>query len=122
MNMKQFQISILALLLTACDAAQIPDTFVQADHQPAIYPDYAEVTVPVNIAPLTFELEDSCDDVVARFSFEGEEIVYGNEMVVHVVLLAGPHSPGRVGHRFADAEKAREGVGDFRFARGAGAD
>ena len=33
--------------------------------------------MPVNIAPLTFELEDSCDDAVTRFSFADCQIVCG---------------------------------------------
>jgi hypothetical protein len=42
---------------------------------PQIYPNYLEVTVPVNIAPLTFEMYDSCEEMAARYSFGNEEII-----------------------------------------------
>ena len=40
-----------------------------------IYPDYVEVTVPVNIAPLTFEMDDPSDEMAVRYSFADEEII-----------------------------------------------
>jgi hypothetical protein len=44
------------------------------DHTPAIYPDYTEVTIPSNIAPLHFALADSCDydRAFATFEVEGQ--------------------------------------------------
>ena len=42
------------LLLTACGTPQVPEHYQQADLLPKIDPDYAEVTIPVNMAPLRF--------------------------------------------------------------------
>ena len=68
----------LVLLLSACSGASIPESYTQADGLPTIYPDYADVTVPVNIAPLSFQLEDAnATDAVVRFSCGEEEIICG---------------------------------------------
>ncbi len=70
-------LAIFALL--ACNSAKVPEQFSKTDKFPAIYPDYVNVTVPVNIAPLTFQLESPADEMVARFAFGNEEIVCGGE-------------------------------------------
>lgn len=44
------------LLLASC--AQTHENAKQVDHYPNMYPDYADVTIPVNIAPLNFEIRD----------------------------------------------------------------
>ena len=44
------------LLLVSC--AQTHENAEQVDHYPNMYPDYADVTIPVNIAPLNFEIRD----------------------------------------------------------------
>ena len=62
------------LLLTAC-SQQLPSEFIKSDQLPKIYPDYVNVTVPVNIAPLTFEMDDRSDEIAVRYSFGEEEII-----------------------------------------------
>jgi hypothetical protein len=42
---------------------------------PQIYPDYVDVTVPVNIAPLSFEMYDQWDEMAVRYAFGDEEII-----------------------------------------------
>ena len=61
-------------LFVSC-SQQLPSDFTQADALPKIYPDYVEVTVPVNIAPLTFEMDDPSDEMAVRYSFADEEII-----------------------------------------------
>jgi len=72
--------SVAALLMTAC-GQQIPQSFSESDELPAIYPDYVNVTVPINIAPLTFEMDAGSDGVVARMTAGEEEIVCGGNKV-----------------------------------------
>ena len=58
---------LLLPLLTMCRRASVPDRYDEDGNSPAIYPDYVGVTVPVNIAPLTFEWDgDDCDDMVTQ--------------------------------------------------------
>ena len=63
-----------SLLLSAC-SQQLPTDYTQSDSQPRIYPDYVDVTVPVNIAPLTFEMDDPADEMAVRYSYADEEII-----------------------------------------------
>jgi hypothetical protein len=53
----------------------VPENFTESKSLPKIYPDYTDVTVPVNIAPLTFELDEEADGMIARYAFGDEEIV-----------------------------------------------
>lgn len=68
---------LAALVLTACGGAQVPSSFTENGKLPKIYPDYENVTVPVNIAPLSLELMTPAEDVVTRYSFGSNEIVCG---------------------------------------------
>ncbi|MBR5083467.1 MAG: PD40 domain-containing protein [Prevotella sp.] len=61
-------------LFMACGQS-VPTEYTQSDQLPAIYPDYIEVTVPVNIAPLSFEYDGQADDMVARYAVGSDEIV-----------------------------------------------
>lgn len=67
-------ITITLLVLSAC-SQQLPSDFTQSDKLPKIYPDYVNVTVPVNIAPLSFEMDDQSEEMAARYSFGDEEII-----------------------------------------------
>lgn len=71
---------LLLLLLAACTAKHpsLPASFTQMTTQPDIFPDYRDVTVPPNIAPLNF-LVDSVDDVVAHIVYPGGEQTFGGE-------------------------------------------
>ena len=64
------------LLFNAC-GQQLPSDFTQSDALPKIYPDYVDVTVPVNIAPLTFEMDDQSEEMAVRYVFGDEEIICG---------------------------------------------
>ena len=71
----------LCILLTSCQNVSVPTQFTDINKAPLIYPDYTDVTIPVNIAPLTFEMDDSCDEVVARFTVGDYELVCGGQAV-----------------------------------------
>ena len=62
------------LLLTACSGG-IPTEYQEVDKLPEIYPDYTNVTVPINIAPLTFEMEKKNTEMAVRFKAGDEEVV-----------------------------------------------
>ena len=69
------------LLFTAC-SQQLPTEFTQSDALPPIYPDYVDVTVPVNIAPLTFQMDDQSEEMAIRYAFGDEEIICGGSQAV----------------------------------------
>ena len=59
--------------LVACQPS-LPHIDEQKEITPVIYPDYKEVTIPVNVAPLNFGLRDAVEDAVAVFSFQEHSI------------------------------------------------
>ena len=65
----------LFLAVMGCSAPSVPEVFTESKSLPKIYPDYTNVTIPINMAPLTFELDEEADDMIARFSVGGEETV-----------------------------------------------
>ena len=67
-------------MLVGC-GNQIPQNYKDADQLPAIYPDYTNVTVPINIAPLTFQIDDKADEVVARLTAGTEEVICGGDKI-----------------------------------------
>ena len=71
-------ITVIVLLLTAC-GHRVPTQFAQSNDYPKIYPDYVNVTVPVNIAPLSFQMETKSEEMVVRYSVGDEEMVCGGE-------------------------------------------
>lgn len=66
-------------LFTACQGVEIPETYNTVDHLPSIYPDYTNVTIPVNIAPLSFEMEGGADEMAVRFSAGSHELICGGK-------------------------------------------
>ena len=77
----KFLFPLSSFLFFSCNNVSVPIQFTDIKKAPQIYPDYVDVTIPVNIAPLTFELEDSCDEIVARFSAGDHQLVCGGEAV-----------------------------------------
>ena len=73
---KALLFGIVATMLVAC-GHKIPEHFWEKNELPNIYPDYTNVTVPINIAPLTFQIDGKADDVVARLSVGKEEVICG---------------------------------------------
>ena len=73
-------VGLFFLLLTSCGQPSVPTDYKQSDQLPKIYPDYVNVTVPVNIAPLTFMLDNPTTDMIARYKAGDEEVVYADKM------------------------------------------
>ena len=78
--MRQLLPFIAAVLLTAC-GPRIPEEYTASRSLPDIYPDYINVTVPVNIAPLTFEMNGGADEMVARYTVGDTEYLFGGDKI-----------------------------------------
>jgi len=51
----------MAILCLSCGCSsevRIPDTYTQVKEKASLYPDYTDITIPVNIAPLNFRVQD----------------------------------------------------------------
>ena len=74
----QLIVGIVVLAFASCGSVSVPEHFTQAESLPRIYPDYVDVTVPVNIAPLSFLLQQTeAEDAVVRYSFGDCELLCG---------------------------------------------
>ncbi len=68
---------LFSMMLASCGKPKIPQNFWEKDEFPTIYPDYVNVTIPVNIAPLTFQIDGKADDVVVRLKAGENEVICG---------------------------------------------
>ena len=78
----KFHYYIVALLLLVACAPAVPEKYSNGTSLPNIYPDYANVTIPCNIAPLTFEINDEADEYVTRLSSGSIEYLFGGKRVI----------------------------------------
>lgn len=72
-----------AVLLSACSSS--PENVATIKNLPAMYPDYTDITIPVNIAPLNFLLRDGASRVcvyinnVEYYNGSGNEVVFDED-------------------------------------------
>ena len=69
-------------LFTSCTPT--PKDVVMQNQLPPVYPDYCDVTIPVNIAPLNFLLRSDCEAIEVMVQGNGQSICVnarGNEAV-----------------------------------------
>ena len=78
--MTKINIPAFALLLAAC-APKAPSAYDNIDSVPPIFPDYTDVTIPRNIAPMNFMIEDDADSYItvlksgsAEYSVKGSQV------------------------------------------------
>ncbi|MDD6552883.1 MAG: hypothetical protein PUF37_04775 [Prevotellaceae bacterium] len=79
--MKYLAAGVTALLLAACSST--PENVTRVDTLPAIYPDYAGVTIPAEIAPMDFDFTGGsydCIDVTVKGSKGGELHTNGEDV------------------------------------------
>ena len=88
MTFPRFLLLAAALLfLSSCTHhPDVPASSHEAECLPAIYPDYCNVTVPCNIAPLNFMLPaGDFEECVARFTLpDGRQQTYGDGVKVQI--------------------------------------
>ncbi len=90
------------LLLSSCvNHPDVPSSSKDTKQLPAIMPDYCDVTVPCNIAPLNFMLPaEEYEECVARISTpDGKQQTYGNGVKVQI--------PESEWHAMLDASKGK---------------
>ena len=82
----QFLTAVLLLLSSCANHPDVPSSSKEAKCLPAIFPDYCNVTVPCNIAPLNFMLPaDHYEECVARLTTpDGQQQTYGHGVKVQI--------------------------------------
>lgn len=80
--MKNLNLILTLALLTGCGSST-PDTFTQVEQTVTIYPDYTDITVPSNIAPLNFMINEpeASDCVVSITDSKGESYTFSGPKV-----------------------------------------
>ena len=77
--MKKLIYTCALLLLAACTKhPSLPTDYATSEQQPTIFPEYTDVVVPPNIAPLNFKVLENSDECVALFTAaDGQQQTYG---------------------------------------------
>lgn len=74
------------MVFASCNShPSLPEAYSKTDNLPAIYPDYTNVTVPCNIAPLNFMVEDA-EECVADIKWNGGSTTYGDADKVQIPI------------------------------------
>ena len=78
---KILYIVICAMTVVACTHhPDVPQNYSSVNSQPDIYPDYKDVVIPPNIAPLNFGVRGNVSDCVARFTLPNNQtITFGSD-------------------------------------------
>lgn len=80
-----FLAATLICLVSACSShPSVPEQSAEADRQPYIFPDYRDVTIPPNIAPLNFSVKEGTENCVALFTYPGGTMTYGKGYKVQI--------------------------------------
>ena len=66
-------VAVLTAMLTGCTPT--PENATLSNSLPPIYPDYTDITIPCNIAPLNFVVRGEVEAVEAKVNCQGEELV-----------------------------------------------
>ena len=65
--------SLLSLFFVSCQKPKVPTNYSESNRPAAIFPDYHDVTVPINIAPLTFVIDEDGVSFVTRITAGKQE-------------------------------------------------
>ena len=79
--MKHFLVTIAAVLLLSVSCTRMPSSYRQIDTAPSIFPDYTDVVIPSNIAPLNFSIEEQGDEFVTVITGGSEKVMIGGDKV-----------------------------------------
>lgn len=85
--MKHTYLLIILVFSIIWGCTPSPDNPVKVDRLPDIYPDYTDVTIPQNIAPLNFLLRDSCEALYVTVRSGDTEVIShrkGNEAIFSI--------------------------------------
>lgn len=75
---------IFLVFLISCEA--VPQNAQISNDYPTIYPDYIDVTIPQNIAPLNFLVRDSCQKVVAEIVGQKERVIVNGTQKIQIPI------------------------------------
>lgn len=74
---------ISAILFTSCTGVSVPSEYEKVDAAAQIFPEYTDVTIPSNIAPLNFMVRNA-EKVVAMFCWKDCSEVFGKGNIIQI--------------------------------------
>lgn len=78
--MRYFTLLAIAFLLAAC-STKAPSSYITTNSTPTIFPDYKDITIPRNIAPMNFLIEEEGDAFITELISESETVtIKGNNV------------------------------------------
>lgn len=82
--MKKYVYIILLLMLFNSCRETVPDRYVDMMTTIRIEPDYRDIVIPCNIAPLNFRIQEEADDYLTCISGSGDEKLYCHDRNVKI--------------------------------------
>ena len=85
-NLIQLLYMGFVIVFTVSCSGKLPKEFSETGQLPTIFPDYSEITIPPNIAPLNFRIKEAGDAYAVRISAKNgkEIIVSGKNPVIQI--------------------------------------
>ena len=92
-NIQYYGLLLSILLLGAC-SPQVPENAILQQTQVSISPDYNDLVIPCNIAPLNFKINAQAESYITRiYSHKGKEMVLTGQEV----KINGKHCSTKAG-------------------------
>lgn len=84
MKMKRYIIILTSFILAAC-STNIPEKFEETDMTPSVYPDYTNLVIPANIAPLNFRIDEPGNAFITCYESQGGKYIQkGNKINIPI--------------------------------------
>ena len=78
--MKKIILATFVLLIAAC-SPKLPSSYGTTDSTPSIFPDYKDITIPGNIAPMNFLIDDQADSYITVLKSESGQVILKGKTV-----------------------------------------
>ena len=74
-NYRSFLLSLWGIALLAGCTAAVPSQYVEVDASPTIYPQYSDITIPYNIAPLNVAYDMRGEEFITELKVDEQSLV-----------------------------------------------
>ena len=75
-NIRTYILLLSVFFTVACNNLRLPEEWNESEKFPNIFPDYTELTIPANIAPLNFRILEPAEKFVVKIqSANGKPLI-----------------------------------------------
>lgn len=124
MHHKIFLTAAIAVLLSGCQRKNnIPETYEYTKDSLVIFPDYQNIIIPANIAPLNFQVKNDAKKIIAEVCAGQETLILEGNPEQEIIfeekswkeLIKQEHGKGINVHIFAETDKGWKRYSDFQI-------